>query len=102
MHDFKQEKGTEGDSMKSNVFILSLLAGFGLPIFFCLGFFLNRNGFGTAALVVYVLGAAVAAWAVWRSRCPDCGWPLVLDIRHYKDERRAGCPCCGSTKDVEL
>ena len=90
--------------MRSNLFTLILLAGLLLPTALLLGFGLSKGGFPVAANIVYILTGAAYLWALWKSRCPSCGWPLMLDLRNsrYLRKKSNDCPRCGSTEDIKF
>ena len=90
--------------MRSNLFTLKLFVGMYLPAFLLLGFGLSNGGFPIAASIVYILTGVAYLWALWKSRCPSCGWPLMLDLRNsrYLRKKFNDCPRCGSTEDIKF
>ena len=84
--------------MRPNLFAISLLANMVLMVFVLLGWGLDKCGFPVLSYIVYGLLAAGFLWVLRLTKCPCCGWPLILEYRYRSND----CPRCGSTEDIKL
>ena len=84
--------------MRSNLFAVSLFIKPLLLCFYFLGYMLGRNGYSVASGIIYILVALLFIGTLWLTRCPRCGWPMILDLRRHPGD----CPRCGSEEDIKL
>jgi len=81
--------------MRNRMLIISILGSMIEVLLLFLGWCMGVVGLDGVSGILYVLAAVNFIAMVIFSRCPRCGWPLVIDVRRW----RRDCPSCHTPID---